>query len=429
MTSFSGTGTTTHPLVAGVAAIGAALDAVTAVDATFLPPTDKADLLLAVHRERQRLHALELALIAASDDVAETDGSRTVAAWLAPRVNADHGPVHAQMQLARVLDTRWTATAAATRVGSCTLEQARVIARALDDLPRTELGPELLARAEAYLLECARRHTPAELRRLGDKLLEVIAPDLHEDAERAKLDREERHARRTTRLNFHQRGDGTTDIHARVPSSVATRLRGYLDAHTAPRHQAATGPDEKGAFDGLLDPDTGERITSERARGLAFCAMLERIDPATQPLHGGAATTLVLTMTLRELLDGLGIATLPDGTAITADQARRLACNAGLIPAVLGTRSEVLDLGRTGRLITPAQRRAKALQHPTCQTRGCTVPAAWCEGHHRHPWHLGGHTDLKDLDLLCAWHHHRAHDERYDITWHPNGEVSFHRRG
>ena len=108
---------------------------------------------------------------------------------------------------------------------------------------------------------------------------------------------------------------------------------------------------------------------------------------------------------------------------------RRLACASGIIPAVLGSDSVVLDLGRTSRFFTAAQRKAHAVTHKTCEAEGCDVPAEWTEAHHeRDPWAAGGTTDLDDLASLCPWHHHRAHDPTYRTTWPPGGGVRFHRR-
>ncbi|WP_366519763.1 HNH endonuclease signature motif containing protein, partial [Nocardioides sp.] len=101
-------------------------------------------------------------------------------------------------------------------------------------------------------------------------------------------------------------------------------------------------------------------------------------------------------------LETAGVATLETGDAITAGQARRLACQAKTLPAVLGGTSEVLDLGRTRRLHSSAQRKAIRLSHPHCQADGCTVPAAWCETHHRDPWSHGAKTDLTNAALLST---------------------------
>ena len=106
-------------------------------------------------------------------------------------------------------------------------------------------------------------------------------------------------------------------------------------------------------------------------------------------------------MDLDALMSGLGVATTSTGDRITAAEARRLACTAKLIPAVLGGKSEVLDLGRAKRLYDTAQRRAMGLRDGGCRAEGCDIPAAWCEAHHLIPWSKGGKTDLADGLLLC----------------------------
>jgi hypothetical protein len=96
---------------------------------------------------------------------------------------------------------------------------------------------------------------------------------------------------------------------------------------------------------------------------------------------------------------------------------------------VLGGASEILDLGRTRRLFSPAQRKALAIRDLTCRADGCDIPAPWCEAHHAaDPWTHGGRTNLTDGLLLCSFHHHRAHDHRYDTHHLPTGQLRFHRR-
>ena len=137
---------------------------------------------------------------------------------------------------------------------------------------------------------------------------------------------------------------------------------------------------------------------------------------------------MIVTLDLESLQTGLGTALVGD-QPITAGEARRLACTASIVPAVLGGASEILDLGRARRLFNPAQRKAMALRDRRCRTEGCEIPAAWCEAHHaRDPWVAGGRTDLDDGVLLCSWHHHRAHDHRYDQRRLPNGDLRFTRR-
>jgi Domain of unknown function (DUF222)/HNH endonuclease len=251
-----------------------------------------------------------------------------------------------------------------------------------------------------------------------------VAPGVADDAERRALEAAEARADAATRLTFRRRGDGTTDLAARIPDAVAGRLRTYLEAFTAPRQAGVPGAEHGG----WTDPATGARLSPERMAGEAFCAFIERYDSDRLPHHGGTATTVVVTVGLDQLLDDTGVAQTSTGTPTTPGEARRHACTAGLLPVVLGTRSEVLDLGRLTRLFTTAQRKALAITHPHCRAEGCTTPAAWCEAHHLVPWSHGGPTDLTNAVLLCHWHHRRAHDPGYDTTRHPNGELRYHRR-
>lgn len=386
--------TATHPLLACAQALEGALDEVAQVDPVFLPVAAKADLLLRTTVIESKLAAFKLRLVAASADVAEVEGARDVGAWLSTRARTDAGGDHAAQRLAGDLDARWRRVAAALAAAEVNLAQARVIVRALNALDPGEVGAEVLARAERVLVEHAGEFGPRELRRIGDRILEIVAPQIAEEAERRRLEAEQARARATTRLDFRRRGDGSTDIHARVPDATAARLRAYLDSFSSPRHDASSSGAAEAAV-GLVDPATGKRLPADRIRGIAFCAFLEAADPDRMPLHGGDATTCIVTMDLRDLQAGTGAATLSDGTRVGAGEFRRLACTAGIIPAVLGGRSEVLDLGRARRFFSRAQRKALAIEHPHCRTEGCTVPATWCEAHHvTQPWGQGGATNL-----------------------------------
>ncbi|WP_281285853.1 HNH endonuclease signature motif containing protein [Nocardioides humi] len=113
---------------------------------------------------------------------------------------------------------------------------------------------------------------------------------------------------------------------------------------------------------------------------------------------------------------------------MSASEARRLACQAKILPAVLDGRGRVLDLGRSARLFQPAQRVAIRLRDHTCRAEGCTIPARWCHLHHHDPWSRGGTTDLDRAVTLCAHHHQRIHDHAYTHERMPNGDIRFHRR-
>ena len=403
-----------HPVVACAGALEATLKDVADVPVVFMDTEDKRSVLLQLARVEAQLVSLRLRMMAASDDVAETEGARDIASLLTHHTRGDALGDRRDLRLAEALDQRWTQVAAALAAGNVNVPQAVVITRALDELPIEELPDEVLAQAEAHLVDQAAHFGPRELRVLGRKILEVVAPDIAEQHEADQLDKEERRAQRRTSLSSKRLGDGTTRVTINVPDSVATRLHTYLEAFTSPRHDAG----------GELD-----RIPVDRRRGQAFCALLEAYDPRRLPVHGGDATTLIVTVPLEQLRQELGTAELGPADRLTAGEVRRLACTASIIPAVLGSKSEVLDLGRSSRLFKPAQRKAMVVRDRECRAEGCTVPASWCEAHHwGTPWIEGGRTDLKDGVLLCSWHHHRAHDTKFESRRMANGDVRFTRR-
>ncbi|KRF35159.1 HNH endonuclease signature motif containing protein [Nocardioides sp. Soil805] len=403
-------------------AISAALDKVGRVELMYLSPAEKAQALVDLARLGSRVASTRLRLMAVADEVAAESGDRDVAAWFARTARVDRGPARRDLRLARALEHRWTLVADGHGSGEVSTAQADVIARALDDLP-DDTPSDIVACAERVLVEHAATFAPHELRVLGSRILDVVAPEVGEEHERKKLEDDERHARRTTSLTTSSHGDGTTTIRIRVPDATAGRLLTYLHAWTNPRKNAG-GKSDQGA--GGAD-DRSAAPYSARL-GHAFCDLLEHLDPTRLPIHGGTATTVVITMDLDSLMTGLGVATTSTGGRITAGEVRRLACTAKLVPAVLGGKSQVLDLGRAKRLYDNAQREAMGLRDGGCRAEGCDIPAAWCEAHHLIPWSKSGRTDLADGLLLCSHHHHRAHDDRYLHDRLPNGDLRFHRR-
>lgn len=109
---------------------------------------------------------------------------------------------------------------------------------------------------------------------------------------------------------------------------------------------------------------------------------------------------------------GVIVGSWAQGTLLSAESVRQLACCADLIPHVLGSRGELLDLGRTVRLYTPAQRRALTRRDRHCTFPGCHAPADWTRIHHVIHWLDGGTTDLTNAALLCQHHHTLVHTRR-----------------
>jgi hypothetical protein len=385
-----------HPLLRCLSRVDRALDDVAGLDPTFLPTSDKARALRAVDRELARLEGLRLELLAASADVAAEAGARSAGVWLAEESRSGAASGVGDQRVADAL-SRWPAVLVALRDGVVNAAQASVIVRALEALP-AELDAELAAKACAQLVADAGHFGPRDLRVLGRRVLEVVAPDVAEAQEGALLAAEEQRARAETRVWFRPRGDGVTDVCARVPDHVADRLRAYLDAFTSPRRRHLDSMDEGGSGSpwGALDG-----LTLPRRRGEAFCALLEHIPAEGLPVHGGTATSVVVTLDYETLCSGVGAAQLSTGGRITATEARRLACTALVLPAVLGGAGEVLELGRSRRLFSPAQRKALGIRDRTCRAEGCDIPAAWCEAHHAQS--LGPRADAQIWPMACSF--------------------------
>ncbi len=99
-----------------------------------------------------------------------------------------------------------------------------------------------------------------------------------------------------------------------------------------------------------------------------------------------------------------------------AAQARRIACDAKVVPVVMGGASEILDLGRTKRTVSVAQRKALHARDRGCAFPGCPRPPKWCDAHHVKHWADGGDTDLDNMVLLCRTHHSLIHHSLWSIT-------------
>ena len=404
-----------HPILGAVATAQDALQAVRDCQPVYLIPAEKQAAVAELARLEAMTAELKLRLIATADDAASEAGARDNGAWWASVTRADFPAGRTQARLAQALDRRWTRVAAGMADGLVSPAQATVLVHVLEDLP-DHLDPELRAQAETEMVTLCGQFRPCELRRLGRHLLELVAPEIAEAEEAKRLEDQEQRARAKTSLRTRLIGDGlarTTIVH---PELDRDRLLTYLESFTSPRKQ----PD---AISGEED-----QIPHHRLLGQAFGALLEHLDPTTLPAHGGDATTLLVTISVDSLRNELGTGTILGGEPLSATTIRRLACTAGIIPVVLGGNGEILDLGRTRRLFSPAQRKALRHRDQHCRADGCTTPAPWCQAHHLKPWTHGGNTDLNNAILACNFHHHRLHDPRYHHEHLPNGNLRFHRR-
>ncbi len=391
------------------------------VDVDRMSGAAKAALLQEVVQGESMLASLRLRILASADRsrAAAEVGAASTGQWAARLANDDQAAAQRQVALAQGLERR-TITQRALASGGLTPAHAAVIVRADRELP-TAVSADDRERVETALVERARSVSPEALRRAARRALAAVEHDVRlvDAHENSLVATEEEAARRRTRLTLHDNADGTVTGHFTVPTVQGHLLRKILEAMTAPRRgRHGSSEAQVGAV--------GPRVDQDHARGAAFCELLEHLP--TDHLHPRTAATLVVTVELDTLREALRVAHLDTGVTLSAGEVRRLGCNAGIIPAVLGGTPLPLDLGRSTRLFTEAQRTALGLSHRTCAADGCERPFAWCEMHHGRPWSHGGRTDLHEAVPLCHFHHRRVHDQLYEHRREPNGAITFHRR-
>lgn len=143
--------------------------------------------------------------------------------------------------------------------------------------------------------------------------------------------------------------------------------------------------------------------------------------------NGGERPRMVVTMSYKDLVDGLHHKGLTaNGLPVPAGELRRIACDAEILPAVLGSNSQPLDVGRAHRLVTPEIRQALVLRDKGCIFPHCSTSHQHCEAHHVVPWHEGGITAINNLVLLCPYHHALLEPERGN-NWSrpPKWQITF----
>jgi 5-methylcytosine-specific restriction protein A len=195
--------------------------------------------------------------------------------------------------------------------------------------------------------------------------------------------------------------------------------------------QARLTPDDGATVDAVLcahnealwrqDKDSGHTHDRAPQQRLAD-ALVSMADHATGEGRGsGPRATLNVVIPHTWLVEGTDTAGVTtNGTTLAAETLRRLACDADILPTVLGGRSEVLDVGRALRTATPAQRRGLDARDGGCFN--CGAPAARCHVHHIDEWSAQhGCTDIELLVLACHDCHILVHEHGHTPIRGPDG--------
>jgi len=408
-----------HPIGWFAVRVNDVLDELADAPAWSMTAEEQRGALLRLTQAQARVAELRFRVLAAGDDndIGKETAASCTAAWLAHQTRQERPRANGDVKLAAALATGFETTRRALAGGGVNEEQARVIVAAVEALPKTVAAHDR-RRAEGHLVELAADYDAKSLKGFGGRIFEVIDPEAADSVEGQRLAAEERNAARKAYLKMFDNGDGTVAGKFKISVLHAAMLTTMLHAYASPRR---TGSQAR------VDSE-GTKIAHPDLMGRAFGDLIERYPATGLPKAGGVNATVVVTMTLEQLLTGLGAAGLDTGGHISAGQARRLACEAGIIPAVLGGCSQVLDLGRTRRFHNEPQRIAMHLRDRGCTAENCDRPPGWTHAHHEIPWSAGGGTSVDQGRLLCPWHHTKAHDTAYNMTRLPNGKVRFHRR-
>lgn len=251
-----------------------------------------------------------------------------------------------------------------------------------------------------------RRHgwTDRELRVMLGHSRKVIKPVKEKDDE-------ERRGRAFRSLHTLPVGQDLTEYRLVVEPEGAAIIDAAVAALSAPEKDP----------DGALDLRTASQRKAD-----ALVTIIQRGVAAPEGVPQTTKAQVMITIPLTELLGSTtGAGVTMTGQVLAPQTVRRMACDAALIPVVLGTKGEILDMGHEKRLFTPAQRRALWHRDEQCTFPGCTTPPQWCDAHHVIAWERGGPTDLANGALLCQRHHTYVHShdlsatvDEAGVTWH-----------
>ncbi len=319
-----------------------------------------------------------------------------------------------QATLARVL-ARFPEFAAALRRSDVAESHLQVLGRLWQQLELADR--HRLMELDARLVQLARSNDPERFRRLA-------ASELNRRRERDGTDRLTKQ-RRATGLTHWVDDSGMFVVRARFDPERGQRLLSRI------RHRRQAIVD---AGNEPADCPTAGDLRWEHLDAIALYDLTQTGEGASSPAGEGQAmfnppdTELIVIVDEATLRDGLHPDTRIDvhGHELPISTIRRLACDAGIIPTVLGGAGVPLDVGRVRRLATHAQRVALRVMYPTCAIPGCDMPFDYCQPHHLDPWtrrasgQPGGPTALDNLIPLCSRHHHAVHEGGWQLRLQPH---------
>ncbi|NMM35370.1 MAG: DUF222 domain-containing protein [Phycicoccus sp.] len=273
--------------------------------------------------------------------------------------------------------------AAAVSGGTLTVRKAMTALRQLGQVEHA-LEPGKREEALASLTLMAQTGYDRHVIAVGRSLMALVGAD-------RSLERNETALRTLSSLKLCPLANGMIAIRGQLDPESGAVLSAALDPLSAPTPCEANGG---------RDPRQADRRRAD--------ALVELCRRATAA--GGSAPTttkaqIVVTIGYERLAGAVrGSGTTLAGQVLSPHSVRKLACDASIIPMVLGSQGQPLDVGRTKRLVTPALLAALWARDKGCTFPGCGRPPQWTDAHHVRHWIDGGTTSLLNLALLCGYH-------------------------
>ena len=375
----------------------AAVDKLLATDLRDVPEIHRLGNQEKLLELRNKMDAIELHGLQRldADETAIAETGRNTRSWLIEEQHVNPGEATQRTRLSRAL-TVYPHVDAALSAGRFSADHARVIVTALASVP-----PLFVEAVETALLANAPHCT---------------ANDLGDDVEKLLV------------------GCG-------VESSSDTAAQKRLD-----KRGLTISPTFNGmrSVSGMLTPEVGEALE------IAIGALAQRAGPeddrthaqrrhdavgeladfylahADLPAVNGERPRVVVGIDYVSLTNDLSNAwaVLPSGATISPATARRLACDAGVIPVVLGKGSEVLDLGKHQRCFSHTVKRAAWFEQlGKCAFKACRRRPVDC--HHIVWWTHGGLSTLDNAAWLCAFHHWLIHERGWNMRREKDRSFTF----
>lgn len=399
--------------------------------------------MLFKHKTAMVTHMLETASTmttaksAATTSKDDTDALDRLAEQIAELAAHIHAATYRLLQLIREFDERdgwcvgfrscahWLSWRTGVELGAAR-EKVRV-ARALPELPRTSEalkgGRISYAKVRAMtrvatpenedeLLVIAEHGTAAQMERVVRAYRKADAAD---DLQLAEALHQKRFLR--TRVD----DDGMMIVEARLPPEIGVVVQKALELATTRLDNAG-----KGACQDV----SAERATASQRRADALGLVAQSAIDNEMRRGSGGDRTQVLLVTQAETLNketrqqSAAPAELQGVGPISTETARRLCCDATIVPIVQDSDGTILNVGRKRRTVPPAVRRALQQREQRCDFP-CCEHRRYIEAHHIEHWADGGATSLKNTAMLCGFHHRQVHEGRCRIERNSAGVLVF----